>query len=230
MLTEIIQAKVNVTIIARERGKIRRDLCRRGHNIWVNLGRQYLAEVISPLDNNYDKHYGEGTAVRVTKWMGLGIGSDEQTVDIAATYPTLDSHYPGQNLASDSVLSTAYLERPIKVSGTAGTGAAAGVWLKEVAAPPTFSGTPVHIVTFTTLFGNTDAHLGGSYPAVPLSECGLFLSDQQESLVSSQVYDYGNPPGYVNTSTRQLLIAYNGFAPLTKTPSVSLELNWEIQF
>lgn len=230
MLTEIIQAKVNVRIIARERGKIRRDLCRQGHNIWVNFGRQFLAEVISPLDTNYNKHYGEGSVVRVTKWMGVGIGSDEQTVDIASTYPTLDTDYPGQNIFDDSVLTTPYLERPVKVTGTAGVGTAAGVWLKVVSAPPTFSGTPTHIVTFTTLFSNTDMHLGGSYPAVPLSECGLYLSDQPDSLVSSQVYDYGASPDYINTSTRQRLIAYNGFAPLTKTASVSLELNWEIQF
>jgi hypothetical protein len=179
--------------------------------------------VISPLAG-FAGHVNDA----VTRYVGLGIGGNEQTVDIAGTYPTLDSHYPGQNTYDDSLTTTVYLERPVKVSGTAGTGASAGVWLSDVVAPPDLSG--VTTVDFEVLFAAADLHLSGAYPAVPLSEVGLFLSNETASRPSNEVYDYGSGPDYINTSTRQKLIAYNAFAPLTKTASVSLEIHWQIQF
>lgn len=224
MFVDIIEAKVNVRIVARERGKIvaRRD----SHNIWVNFGREYLAKTISPLDGTYTTPVNNA----VVRYIGLGIGGDAQTLDIAGTFPTLDTHYPGQNIFDDTVISTATLERPVKVTGTAGVGASAGVWMSSVTAPPTFGGTPISKVEFDTLFTNSDINLGGSYPSVPLSEVGLFLSSEVASRTSEEVYDYGTPPAYINSSTRQKLLAYNTFDPISKTVSVSLEIHWEIQF
>lgn len=229
MFGDRIHALANVKIIGRERGKKKPNLCREDHNIWVNIGRQYLAEVISPKDSNFNVHYSDaGGTVQVVKWMALGIGGDSQTSDISLSYPTLDAHYPGLNTYDDETITAAYLERPIKVSGSAGTGAAPGVWMSSVAAPPTFVGTPIHIAEFVTVFTEPDLHVGGAYPAVPLSECALMLSGEVSNHTSEEVYDYAASP-YVGAS-RQRLIAYNTFTTLTKTSSVSLEIHWQIQF
>jgi hypothetical protein len=220
---EGIQLKSNVFIIARERGKKVPGLCRDSHNVWVNLGREYLADVISPLAG-FTGHVND----YFVRFMALGIGGDSQRVDIATLYPTLDSHYPGQNIFDDTLITVAYLERPVKVTGTAGTGAAAGVWMSDVSAPPT---KPVATtVEFDVLFSESDLHLSGSYPAVPLSEIGLMLSNETASRPSNEVYDYGSPPDYINAATRQQVVAYNTFETLIKTSSVSLELHWQIQF
>lgn len=225
MFRDGIEAKSNVFITARERGKKVAALCRESHNVWVNNGRQYLAEVISPT-SGFAAHYND-SPIRVVQYMALGIGGDEQTADISVEYPTLDTHYPGLNTFDDDSLTTPYLERPIKVTGVAGVGTSAGVWMNDVVAPPDLSG--VTVVEFQSLFSTTDLQLGGSYPAVPLSEIGLMLSIEEPSRTSEEVYDYAASP-WINTSSRQQLIAYNTFATITKTASVALEIHWEIQF
>lgn len=228
MLKDIIEAKINVQIIARERGKIvdRRE----GHNIWVNNGRQYLAEVIAPLDGTFAKHYGEASVIRVVKYMGLGIGGSSQGFNLAdPSYATLIDHYPGLNTYTDTVLTTNYLERPVKISGTPGKVGTSGVWLSQVTAPPTYPVPPITKVEFKTFISETDINFPGStYPIVPLSEIGLFLSDQSSTLDSEQVYDYAVSP-YINPN-RQKLIAYNTFASIAKTISIALEFHWEISF
>lgn len=218
-----VQFKSNVFIVARVRGKKVPSLCRDSHNIWVNIGREYLADVISPLAGFTGPVNGY-----FMRFMALGIGGDSQRVDIATLYPTLDAHYPGQNIFDDTLLTIPYLERPVKVTGTAGVGASAGVWMRDVTAPPT---KPIATtVEFDTLFSVTDLHLGGAYPAVPLSEVGLMLSNEVASRPSNEVYDYTSPPDYIDTATRQKLVAFNTFDTLIKTSSVSLEIHWQIQF
>lgn len=228
MFRELIDVKVNVRIIARERGKLVRSLCREGHNIWVNYGRQYLAEIISPATVAYDAPIN-GT--RVVRYMGVGVGGDSQVATINDTnYPNLNPHYPGQNTYDDETLTRDYLERPVKVSGTAGVGTSAGVWLKDVSAPPTLGGTPTSNTTFVATFSESDLHLSGAYPSVPLSEIGLMLSDEVSSRQSNEVYDYLSSPAYINSSGRQKVIAYNTFDTISKTSSVALEFHWQIQF
>ena len=48
MFTDRIQAKSNMFITAYERGKKVPSMCRESHNIWVDLGREFLPRVISP--------------------------------------------------------------------------------------------------------------------------------------------------------------------------------------
>lgn len=218
-----IRLKSNVFITARERGKKVPALCRDSHNIWVNLGRQYLADVISPLAG-FTGHVND----YFVRFMALGIGGTSQRVDIATLYPTLNSHYPGQNIFTDTVLTVPYLERPVKLTGTAGTGSSPGVWLRDVTAPPTKP--TATTVEFSALFTETDLHLSGAYPAVPMSEIGLMLSNEQASRPSNEVYDYASPPDYIAVATRQKLIAYNTFDTLIKTSSIALEVRWQIQF
>ena len=241
LFKEDVIIKANVHIVARERGKKVIGSCRDSHNIFVNLGRQYITEVISPQDASFNSHQSDLANVRVVRSIGMGIGSTEQTILVDTVYPTFAVDYPGGATFTDTpaslALAPAYLERPVKVTGTAGPGVNPGVWMKDVAVPPAYTTTPVHSVTYTTLFSTTDFQLGGAYPAVPLSEVGLFLSDQDPSITgalnSDDVYDYAGhaepPAGVYSETTRPKLIAYNGFAPITKTASIDLQVSWELQ-
>ena len=237
MFRDLIDVKVNVRIEARDdRGKRVKSMCRQGHNIWTNLGRQYLAEVVSPTSGG--AHYND-SPVRVIRYMAAGIGGDSQMSNVDLTFPTLAAHYPGQNIFDDTSLLIQTLERPVKITGAAGDGLAPGVWLGAVVAPPTFGPPPdpgpppvvypITKVEFSHLFGYTDINLGGAYPSVPLSEMALVLSNETPDLLSEEVYDYLDTPACI-ASTRQKLVAYNTFDPISKTMSVALEVFWELQF
>jgi hypothetical protein len=67
------------TIKAYERGKLRRDLCRNGENIWLIEGRKYDALVKSY------KSYGPDTPFRNDriKYVGLGSGSQPEVPKIS---------------------------------------------------------------------------------------------------------------------------------------------------
>ena len=227
MFADLLQAKSNVWITARdERGKKVPGSCRESHNIWVNNGRQYLAEVIAPNNASYTTRVNDG----IVRYIALGIGGADQTINVDGTYPTLGTHYPGQNTYLDNDISINYLERPIKSSGTAGVGSSPGVWMNSVTQPPPFSGSPTTIVSFDALFANADCHLAGAYPAMPLSEVALLLNTELASLNSDQVYDFTSGPAYINAASRQKILAYNTFETITKTVTVALEIHWEIQF
>jgi hypothetical protein len=203
ILKDDIEVVANVEIIARERGKIvdRRE----DHNIFVNLGREYLADRV------------HNTSAEWIKWMGLGIGSDEQTVDIAANYATLDSAYKGQNIFSDSDPTITVLERPVKLqNGTL------NYWLLAA----TLSQPIATTAKFVYSFSETDINLTGLYPVVPISEAGLYLDGQTQT---TNPYTGGTIPDWIGPS-RQTLVAYNGFAPISKTPSIAVEVRWELRF
>jgi hypothetical protein len=231
LFKEVIEAKNNVRIVARERGKKVKSMCRESHNIWVNQGRQYLAEVISPVVG-FGAHYND-SPVRVVRYMALGIGGNSQMNNLGnPMYSSLVAAYPGQNTYDDTLLDTKYLERPVKVTGDDPDPghSDAGIWMGSVSAPPTFGGSPITKTQFDCLFTYTDINLGGYFPSVPLSEIGLMLSNEVPSRLSNEVYYYTHPPDYIQTSTRQKLVAYNTFDTINKTVSVALEVYWEIQF
>ena len=71
-LGETIQVRNNLRLIARERGKI--VARREGHNIWLDLGREYLASLIA------DVSFGPDVPERNDriKYMELGIGGTRQ--------------------------------------------------------------------------------------------------------------------------------------------------------
>jgi len=224
MFTSEMHCKANVSIVARERGKKVTSACRDGHNRWVNFGREYLAHVVAPTVS------WEHLEPAVVKYMGFGIGGKFQTATIAGSLAT---DYPGQHVFDPNDLTVVTLERPVKVSGVAGVGTSAGTWMNTVtvdSGKPAFIGSPASTVEFLTLFSNVDLHLGGSYTSLPLSEVGMFLSTQTAALFSNQVYDYGSSPSYINNATRQKLVAYFPFSPITKTPSISLEVRWALKF
>lgn len=213
----------NVDIIVRERGKIVPKHCRSDHNIWVDLGREYLARVIAP-NTALTDHYAEPPREFVA-CMGFGIGGDSQSDANAYTSPLKDDYPPGigqgstGNQQSDEVTTVTTLERPVKIN------VASPIWLDSVVTPVVFSTSTR--VRFDHVLSDPDVNSVGPYTIVPLSEVGLFLSTQDEDAVN--VYDALNPPTYVGAG-RQTLVAYNTFAPIPKTASFSLEVRWELRF
>jgi hypothetical protein len=202
-LQSTFEVKQNLRIIARERGKIvaRRD----GHNIWLNTGREFVAQLISyslmsPL-----------TPVRNdrVRYMGFGIGGTRQLIpSIANSSPQL-THYPGTNVQTDQDPTVTGLERPVRISGTSTAPPynALDVWLGQIQAPPEFPQS--NKVIFRRLLQSFEVSYS-PYTTVPLSEVGLFT-------------DLSNPLLPANVP-----IAYDTFDSLSKTDAVDLEFEWTI--
>jgi len=155
-----LEAKSNLRIVARERGKIvhQRDV----HNIVPDVGRQWLSELI----------VGESAAY-ITQ-MGPGIGSTTQTNSYVDVAPFDDYPVVGAKSQTDTDPAITSLERPVRVSGADGPIVGTDVWLKSVSAPthPTTSSTRL-----TCIFTELEVSYG-SYSTVPISELGLFTSDK----------------------------------------------------
>jgi hypothetical protein len=220
----------NLWIDVRERGKLVKKHCRHEHNIWVDLGREYLARVVSP-NTAADDHYAEPPREFI-KYMGVGIGGDSNTSPYAYTtplstdYPPADvSGLPGQagNQFTDDDLTVQTLERPVRINLEADP----NTWLEPVLSPPTFLNNS-RTVRFDHLFEPPDINNGQipAYTVVPLSEVGLFLSTEDPD--AANVYDPG-APNQVGAG-RQNLVAYNTFEAIPKTTSFSLEIRWELRF
>lgn len=200
-----VEVSSNLELTFRDRGKI--VTRRRGHNIWLNLGREYLASLIayssfSPLTPERDDR---------VRYMGLGVGGSRQLAPGTANTPPIVTAYPGSNAQVDTDPSVLRLERPVRVSGgsTAYPGIITDTWLGQVQAPPQ------HPTTTSTTFRRLFSLLEVSYlpfQSVPLSEIGLFTHA-------------ANPNIYNNT-----MIAYDTFDTLSKTDAFELEVAWTIRF
>ena len=204
-LNEDIEVKYNLDITARERGKIvdRRQV----HNIFVDLGREWLSQLIAYASFSPDTPEREDRV----KYMGFGIGGYRQTATTAANSSPISPPYVGSNLQTDTDRTVTRLERPVRVSGgsAAYPGVAGDKWLALIQAPP------IHPTSAKTEFRRYFSSSEISYApfiAVPLSEIGLF---------TSAAYD----EAYQNT-----LIAYDTFDTLTKTTAVELEVVWTFVF
>lgn len=205
IVEKTIEVKQNLHLIARERGKIvaRRD----GHNIWLNLGREYLAQLIhyvsfAPLTAERDDRI---------RYMGLGIGGNRQQMLGIVNSAPYSVAYPGSNVQTDNDPTVTQLERPVRISGSEDPypGQAGDVWLAQVQAPSTH---PVATqTTFSRVFTSLQVNYG-SFLSVPLSEIGLFTN-------------LANPNLYNNT-----MVAYDTFDTLSKTAAFELEVNWTIRF
>lgn len=202
-LSDSIEVKQNLHIIARERGKIvaRRD----GHNIWLDLGREYLAQLIA-----YSSMVGPtGERDDRIRYMGLGIGGNRQLLLGIANSEPLLTPYGGTNVQTDSDATVISLERPVRLSGGVGAPSGADVWLGQVQAPA------VHPISTQTTFSRifTSAEINyGPFLSVPLSEVMLYPG-------AANVNVYNNPG-----------IAYDTFDSITKTTAFELEVNWTIRF
>lgn len=207
-LQATIRVKNNLRLTARERGKI--VARREGHNIWLDLGREYLASLIGYSSYSPDVPERDDRI----KYMGFGIGGTRQTSPGVANSAPLSIAYPGTNAQTDLMPSVTTLERPVRVSGstTGPTDPYSGtdVWLGTVQAPP------IHVtateVTFRRLFASTEISYS-TFSAVPLSEVMLFTSA-------------ANPVGVpFNTG-----VAYDTFDTITKSGAFELEVEWTVRF
>jgi hypothetical protein len=200
-----IEVKQNLKLVARERGKIVQQ--RIGHNIWLDLGREWLAKLIS-LDS-----YGPDVPRRNDriKYMGLGIGGTRQLALPTANSAPIAPPYTGTNVQTDTDPAVVTLERPIRISGSSSNypGLAGDAWVGLVQAPADFS--VPHAVTYTRLFTEADVNYG-PFHTMPLSEIGLLTSA-------------ADPENWQNT-----LVAYDTFDTISKTPAVAIEVTWTIRF
>lgn len=200
-----IEVKSNLKLTMRDRGKI--VGCRDGHNIWLNLGREYLARRIS------FSSFGPDVAedLQGVKYMGFGIGGTQQLAPATANAAPISPPYTGTNNQTDVDATLTVLERPVRVSGSSAAypGLAGDIWVGTIQAPA------VHTLPTETRFSRVFTQTDLSYPpflSVPLSEVGLFLSGS-------------DPENYQNT-----MIAYDTFDTLSKTTAFELEVQWTIKF
>ncbi len=215
--TEGLWAKQNISVTLRSRGKIvgRRE----GHNIFVNLGREWLPQMISYAS------YGPDTLARNdgVKYMGLGIGGTRQFDLATVGAAPFSTHYPGTNAQDDVTPTVTILERPVRLTSPIPAAPVlppydpGDVWLGQVPAPPDYP-TPTS-VKYTLLVLETEISYG-PFLSVPLSECGLLTSANNPNL----------PPGYPLTPSSNTVIAYDTFDTLHKTSAISLEITWTLRF
>jgi hypothetical protein len=200
-----IEVKQNLRLTSYERGKVVER--REGHNIWLNLGREYLAQVITLVS------FAPDTAVRNDriKYMGVGIGGNRQLALATANAAPISPPYVGSNAQTDSNADVTVLERPVRVSGSSSSypGLAGDAWVGLVQAPADLS--VAREVTYRRLFTQLEVSYG-DFLSVPLSEVGLFTSA-------------ADPENYQNT-----MVAYDTFDTLSKTSAIAIEVVWTLRF
>lgn len=207
-LQETVKVRNNLKITLRERGKIAGR--REGHNIWLDLGREYLAALLALTS------YGPDTPERNDriKYMGFGIGGTRQVAPSVANAAPLVTAYPGTNIQTDLQPEVTTLERPVRVSGSttipSSPYSGTDVWLGTIQAPPTH--VTANEVTFRRLFTQSEISYS-TYTTVPLSEVMLFTSA-------------ANPIGVYNNTG----VAYDTFDTVSKTGAFALEVEWTVRF
>lgn len=204
-IQETVEVRQNLALTLRERGKIMGR--REGHNIWLDLGREYLAQLIS-----YSS-FSPLTPVRNDRirYMGLGMGGSRQLIPSLANAVPLVTAYPGTNIQTDDDATVTRLERPVRVTGgtTVYPYNVGDAWLGQVTAPADFS--VPNQVTYSRLFSSLEISYN-PYLVVPLSEVMLFTN-----AAAANVYN--------NTG-----VAYDTFDTLSKTDAFELEIVWTIKF
>ncbi len=214
-LVEDIQVKQNIHIVARERGKV--VATRDSHNIFVDLGREWLTRLISY------QSYGPDVAQRDDRirYMGFGIGGTKQLLPaiadanplggVGGAYEAGSAPGIGSNVQTDLDRTVISLERPVRVSGTSSgyPGVNGDVWVGQIQAPAAHSTS--NSVSFRRLFTQQEiSYL--PFSSVPLSEVGLYTS-------------LANPGFYLNT-----LVAYDTIDVISKTSALSIEVTWTFNF
>lgn len=201
---DTIKVRSNLIITARERGKI--VARREGHNIWLDTGREFIAQLIA------FQSFGPDTPVRNDriKYMGVGIGGTRQLALPTANSAPISPPYTGNNAQDDSTSTVTTLERPVRISGSTTNypGIAGDAWIGQIAAPPDLSISGE--VTFRRVFTKTEVNYG-PFLSVPLSEVMLFTSA-------------ANPENYQNAG-----VAYDTFDTISKTSAVNVEFLWTIR-
>lgn len=201
-LVETIQVRQNLVITARERGKI--VARREGHNIWLDLGREWLSNLLGYATLSPDVPEEDDRI----KYMGVGIGGTRQLALTTANAAPLTPDYAGTNSQTDTDATVTTLERPVRLSGGTGSPQAGDEWVGTVQTPPDH---PLASQTvFTRVFSQGEVNYA-TYNTVPLSEIGLFTAG-------------ADPEFYLNNP-----VAYDTFDTISKTSAVELEVEWTIR-
>lgn len=211
-----IQVKSNLFLRVRERGKLVAK--REGHNIWLDLGGEWLATLVG-----YTSLATPPSVLPVTpeedrriRYMGFGIGGTTQLSPSIANSAPMSTYYPGTNNQTDTDPTVTVLERPVRFSSvgapTTPPYSATDVWLGQVTAPVTHN-TPKS-ATFTRLLTETDISYG-PFLTVPLSEIALFLHSTNAT--------------YINLPNNTAL-GYDTFDTILKTSAIEVEVDWTLNF
>ena len=210
-IEDVIEVKWNLEIDLFERGK-RERLHQRTHNIFTNVGRQFLCENMSaaafPTASSFTRIQDS-----VVRYIGFGVGGVYQNSSIALATPFSDPYpvgYGGTNAQTDADVTVNKLERPVEVTP--------GLWMKEVAPIPSL--VVPNATTFIATFSETDLQVLGA--STPLSEIGLFKSTADPALPNGSAGVYPGAGGHA--------VAYDTFNTLHKTGQFSIEVRWTIRF
>lgn len=205
--------EVSLKLMERLGGKVVEE--RRGNNIFLDYGREWLSELVS-----LDVAYTPFRSDRI-RLMGFGVGGTSQLVDadtIRGTAHGFWQGYPndwggvggtGNPTQTDTDPTVTGLEWPVLTT--------AGDYFDDISVPATFPAAGQ--VRFTSVLGYTAVSYG-VFTSVPLSEIGLFT----ETVVPNRaVAPRPAPP-------ERYMVAYNTFDTLSKTSSFILQVDWELRF
>lgn len=220
-----MEPHVNVEIRVFRHGKL--DEVRKGHNVWVERGRQYLAEQVSLTS------FGPDVPERDDHLRYLGVGIGGQFSDASANVPPLSTGYPGGSdpfgtsgneyredfpviMSGGSYQPISTLERPVRISGgsTPYPGAGGDVWLVDT---PNFfvtHPTTTELAVHARIDGTAGDVAYAPFTDVPLTEAGLFTDEAGVG---------------INTDFSPL-VAYITFGTIFINSSVVLEFIWSVKF
>lgn len=188
---ERIEAKSNVKITLRERGKIVGG--HEGKNIWLDLGREYLAQLIGYQSFSPDTPFRDDRI----KYMGLGIGGTGQRALALANAPPISPPYTGTNNQTDTDPTVTELERPVQLADNE--------WVGQIQAPPTQA--LATEVTFARVFTENEISYD-SFLEVPLSEAGLFTAAADPAISNNNPVAYETFATLVKTAAINLEIIW----------------------
>jgi len=234
-----IRSNVLVTLRDKPGGHIVEE--RRGHNIFLNYGREWLSELIA-LNTGYTPFRSD----RI-RYMSFGVGGTSQVVASATMRSTGVGGYgytgfpddwnysnpanlstggfggagAGDPAQTDTDPAVTGLEYPVQVTDQD--------YYDDAAAPASFPA--AGIARFTAVLGYNEVSFG-AFTSVPISEIGLFT----ESVPFQNVppLDEGiqvTPPIPAKPPLGvRYMVAYHTFDSLSKTSAFVLQVDWELRF
>jgi hypothetical protein len=216
-MRSIIEVKQNLKLVARERGKI--VARREGHNIFLNVGMDWLALIVSyqtlPAIGVAPTHPNDAYEYHRIRYMGFGIGGSRQTAPSALFTASPFDAYPWNDhtfVQGDDDPTVYALESPVPVLATGGAYPNDYQWFGQVGAPPELPSTGQ--VKYSRIFTETDLTFGLA-SLIPLSEIGLFTN--------AAVYN-------AKPEASGAMVAYDTFNTLNKTNAIAIEIEWTLKF
>jgi hypothetical protein len=202
-IVDRIEIKSNLKLTVYERGKI--VTIREGHNIWLDVGREFVLQLMSFQSFNPDVPIRSDRI----KYMAVGIGGTGQKQLAQANVAPLSPPYVGTNVQDDETPTVTTLERPVRISGSSSNypGLAGDIWAGTIQAPPDLSvGTRA---VYRRVFTGLEVSYG-PFVSVPISEIALMTS-------------LADPGNYLNQA-----VAYDTFDTVSKTGAASIEAVWTL--